>query len=1141
MALNKRTRSGGVAAFVKDLADLDHGERLRRISLAAREQSPEQLAAMVDSLRAFGDYGAHISLVLAKHAKRSDLAEAFLTHESAFVRSHSVAALFTSGATDEQLVTAYAGSARIDQERIVSIARRERRISLAAKLAESGVASPTDEVRLLPLRPAQQVEDLLAGVEHLVTNWSALARAHPEVILRHFFAQLASTPLTLHGARLLQWKSSYTALSDTRPEQLVELFLHSANPDLAILGSCLPRLMRRAPDAVSRLLTSSTNLNGVLNRKAVRKELRNLRPLDASTGLPSALVALAQRFGPDQHSLALLLSAVKPSLRSLLLAVAFGDRSIDQFLLHDDVLEVLPAVERSLHVQRMLQLPEVVSDPLRTVALSSFLPFDALPTQVTELTARSDANDRATGYRAIILSARRARRPEAITLMLIRLQKLRNDQDPVRSQALSALAEIHPSQFTNDHGPALLALAVAVIEARDTSYYSTSALTKIMNGIIAQHAYDASGALFEAALESLSKIAQRSGSLYFPSLVGVLPPAKVAQFLAALLPFAKQRAAKDREQLVISIAAALGRLGWDHPELQAVLRETAVKGSSTSIAESAIRLYLGNPVTRATRVRELVSADESVLLLRPVADVVNWHMQSLLTPMLDRRRLRGRFSSSRQVQTVQLLGGAFDRWNPDQHRMYRDVLASTLSNKGNTAYDAINAVQSAAALPSLGMPFLQDVLVRSHDDIRLFEAALGSLAKTDRPDAALSELLTHAGSDRARVALYGAGYAARRCRPGHSVPLLERVALDPGAKITSRKEAIRLLAVHQSAIADRALVGLVSNSATLHKDLRIALCWAGLRRSDSVWAQPAVDQLAVGSIDERQALLKLMPLHIAPAQRASIARHLVRFTEDEELSIRLGAFHALLGWIGDADSIEPCAYRSLTDFKDPAWRAAGALWVSLWRVGRANLTRDLVSTLVARLEAPGLDLDVPSLERLEFLALQIRMQQWPELVMRSSDVQEIVSLLSQRPEVLHLAGQLSAAVEDWTKAITPNMAFTNTPLLANAYGAALANSLDRRIREVGSLGWTSAAVFSSVQTMLADERGNVRLVAVHLLRVGATRMGWPEPWKAILVAARRDADTDVVRLAFDIRVQGRSVGQGEHEGFVVGDDSESLN
>ncbi|WP_243710098.1 hypothetical protein [Micromonospora sp. KC213] len=83
------------------------------------------------------------------------------------------------------------------------------------------------------------------------------------------------------------------------------------------------------------------------------------------------------------------------------------------------------------------------------------------------------------------------------------------------------------------------------------------------------------------------------------------------------------------------------------------------------------------------------------------------------------------------------------------------------------------AIRAAAPVSGAG----RELVLRHPDapEVVIAEAALGALVWTDRPAEALPVLLRYADGDRARVALYAAGRAARHAAPSRLPGMLGEV------------------------------------------------------------------------------------------------------------------------------------------------------------------------------------------------------------------------------------------------------------------------------------------------------------------------------------------------------------------------------
>ena len=254
-----------------------------------------------------------------------------------------------------------------------------------------------------------------------------------------------------------------------------------------------------------------------------------------------------------------------------------------------------------------------------------------------------------------------------------------------------------------------------------------------------------------------------------------------------------------------------------------------------------------------------------MLHLDEIAQTANWKSQHLLEPLLTGRPQRGRFGSKRDVTMVPLLSGGFRRWNPAQMQAYARLVTALVSNPNTSARGRHAAIRIGATIPEFAHPFAEaQVRVDPTDGPRV-ESALAALAWSDGPDLGIPNLLGYANTEYARVALYSIGRAVRRSLAASVGTQMSAVALDDRSKVTSRKEAIRLIRQFRPPGADTALSALVNQPAgELHRDVRIALAWAAVQNPRSPWTPAAFTALADGGRDEQFALLQFDPLVLAP-------------------------------------------------------------------------------------------------------------------------------------------------------------------------------------------------------------------------------------------------------------------------------------
>ncbi len=883
--------------LVKELHGLDHADRARRVGQLGNSLAADELHAFCAELiegSKYGDFGAQTAVALARHGNVTDVVLEALAHPSVLVQRHAMRSVHHLALTDDQIGAAYLGSAPVHRPICIALLRNGQRFELAHRLVSLTTQTDRAKSQLLTACDEATAREVLPSVAHAVSSWSGLARAHPDVLLSFAQSEISAAPASQQLANLRRFSSAFGALALLRPEGLLALVGSVADDPGFLLATELSHLIRVAPrQAATYILGLHDPTYIIINRRIGRcLRLVENEPSGASPG--PVMRALARRVGDNHSTLAELLRSAPPSQRGALLEEAFSERSIDAVVLDDALMEILPTTVRTQQARRMLMLREVTADPAITFRISSYLPFVEAWPLLEAMTKRSDADQRANGYQRMIVCATLSRDPAAFTQTMQHLTRLKNDQDPVRMQATSTLRKIPAVRFRDEDAPALASLTECIVDARDTSWSTRSNLQSVLVEVLLTSAMRPTGILFQSALTSLVRLAGRDGTLPLPPLAERLQERHVGAFVDALLPLAKTRALTDHEGLTISIARCLGRRGWNHLGLQSLLESIVFKGT-VSGATSAAELYLANPRFRVARAKALVSKDPSYLHIAAVSQVANREAQHLLNPLLTGKALKGRFASKRNVATVPLFYGSFQRWSPAQVEAYGGLLVRLANTKGATAWEQVGAIRTITQLPEIASTLINAEVTNQPADVPRLEAAIAGLANTDRPQSSIGTLVSFAATDRARVAIYALGRAARRSRAVDSAPLLIQLAKDAKTKITSRKEAIRLLGELRSADVDGALATLTAEPE-LHKDLRIALGWSALANGGAPWFLLVMQSLSTGSLDEQQALLDLHPLRVPADRRALVAQEVVSLTQSTDPTIRKCAYQSLAAW-----------------------------------------------------------------------------------------------------------------------------------------------------------------------------------------------------------------------------------------------------
>lgn len=1079
------------------------------------------LSPLLDQLSAESEYHHRLALLAAATAGDHERQRAALSHRSPRIRSFAFVHLRPLDLSPDALLRAFLDGSADDRRRLRRFVNRGSR----ADLAEAVI----DEVRhelgdregaaLLATCGEATVRRLLPEVLYAMTSLGSLARRHPGPLLDHFESTLAGLP---SGERDLFWLEVGTALAPLAladPGRVLRL-VEEWGPTNVIPYSLQPvlgRLVRAEPARVASLIVKNAHVLGKYWQVNVALG-RNARCFAHGDR-----VAVARALRDVGEILFFqFLKGLAPSDRGRVFEDGLADRDTSNTTWSPANLEVLPHAVRHAEARRILGLGKVRRSDLDRLWYSSFLPFLEARALLEPELSRARAEDRGHGYRLLISSARRERSAKAFSEVLRLTSRLQNEQDPVRLAALQALEAVSAVQITDEHLDGLRVLAMAVVEARDTSAATIHTLENFAYKLLADNAQEPGSPRFQFAVAVLDDLAGLRGSLSLPNLRRLLPAAASTVYVDALLPRLERDAGREKYEMSIALAESLGRRAWDSPGLQGLI-ERATSATKESVARSAIRLWLADSRTRSERVGRLVAGDESTVVVPAVLDSIARSRQDLLDVVLRSRPLLGRFWKA-DVQFVPVMSAPFDRWLPRQVEAYRAALDDLVATVGTPARSRTAAVGVLARLPVIGSRAVRPYL--NSDDVSLQEAALAGLAWTDQPADALDELLTYAGSDRARVAVYAVSRCARFVvRPELGSPLAGLLE-SPDAKVTSRKEAARLLGTHRPPGWVEALIDAGMKDG-MHRDVRIAVGRAlrGALDDDRVWR--VFSRLSAGADDEARSLLLTRPSQIPPRHRSRYADLVVAATRSARQQVRSDAFRLLGAW--SPWSTEATALAAVKAIEDLAvggdeWRpAVGALRDML----RNGAGWDDAEALAARLAGrkddvtfdAGAERDRPSWQRL--VAVVDAVTGLPARD-RAAHRDRIVGLADRVAEAVTFSVEeltLRFAALDWADAGSVLAAvggrIDHHPLLAPSVLAALGRALDG-----DRAMWTESEIGASADHLIDQTSLGTGALAVQLVQAAGMRSGWAPEWRRRLRSLRSHVEGDVATLARSVLTAG---------------------
>jgi hypothetical protein len=1073
------------------LDPLPYRERMRRLAQWARH-APDRARVCAD-LRGQGPYERQLALVAALVARDTDgvLAAAHDPHPS--IRGAALTATLRAGLPLGELADRPAAERR----RIYRSLRRRPAPAVAdALITEVRVRFGDDEAAaLLPACGADTVRELLPDLEHAL-DLDRLVRRHAGVLLDRVRERLAAAPVELRGR---VWVDAADAVLRCDPAQALDLLeRYAAEGSLPGSLDAYGRLAAHDAGRVVRLLTAPGRAAWLRRSMLPPALLRRIAALPTDE-----LAPLAARFREHDRALAALLDALAPSRRGELYDRALAEVDRTALVPAAELMAVLPTPVRIREATRVLGLPRIREREAEVRAWSAHLAWPDASAALADALRSGDAEERAHGWALLVAAARRSRDPLVVAELVARLGRLRNEQDPVRAAALGALAAVAPL-LTADTAAGLTRLTTDAVDARDASAATTRALSTLAADVLQHHVNVPP--LCEWALLTIDLVGTGASVPVLRRFDTVLRRGQETLVLARLRGWVEAGIARGRYGPLFALTLAFGERAWRLPELQELLRRATGRHTLPSVARTAIGLWLADPATRAERVGEVLADDPSAVALHPVWATVCAARTDLLDRVLDRPP-RGRFVD-RGTRWVPTWAGHPERWLPRQQARFVALQEQVVADAGQGVWQRAAAVRAAAAVPGAG----RELVLRHVDaaEVAIAEAALAALVHTDRPDEALPVLLRYADGDRARVALYAAGRAARHVPPSRVAELFGAVLTGP-AKVTSRKEAARLLGRY-GPVGAMATLRDAYTAPDAHRDVRAAIVSAAGDRLDAEPSWTVLRAAVDGSREERRAVLGTWPYTIAQRHRRRYAALVVEACRALDREVRRAAFGQLGEWSPWLDGVGDLVVDRLTDLGETLAPIEAA---NLLKAGGDPVLGAALARLVDRDAAddrPGDPVaDRPARRRIELLArgAVIRSRSRPAGADRSLLV-EPARWLAGRPGFTGTATALLVDLGRLDNLDEVAGLCAGRPVLALRTAERVGDRL-RGLAESPDPALVAGTVGGL--TRRGDLAGG--LFAVALVRHGAG-LGWPAPWRDLLTGLRRHPDADVREEAYAV-------------------------
>ncbi len=1054
--------------------------RLRHVATTARALAgTPELDELLSGLAERDEFARRLAVHVAAIAGHRDHVRRELGARETSVLRSALRAAMRLALPAEAFLERLPGMAAATRRQLYQAVRRHQATALAdALLPVVRERYGDDEAAgLLAVCSAPPLREL----EHAAVNWPAIGRRHPAALLDLVEAELDEAPASAWQTIWWHRADGVAPAAEQLPERVLDLLervlphVRAVRVPIALVGV--------APDRVARILAQ-----GKAQQPHSRRFWRRLGGV-AEAGL----VAVGRRLNDLQ--LRHFLHALPPSRRVAVYRAAVGERPDVPFA----VLDELPVADRAAEARRLLGLRRVADSPAGRLAATARLTWDEAAPTLLEATKRATAEERAEAYPLYLHAAAASRDPEAFAAVLATLTRLPNEQDPVRVTALKALAKVPAWLFRAAEAPLLTKLMTDAAQARDSSWATLHAVRELANALIRQGAVARETALVEAGLDGLELLGEHHAHFHLWGLYRELPRGAEHQLFAVLRPRMLADARRDQYAMVLALAEGLDRRAWHMAELQDLVGRSRF-AAQESVARRAIGLWLAPTASRDARAEQVLSDDISAITLREVRDAVALRRTDLLDLVIG-QPVRGRFHTS-DVVHVPFYTGCFHLWMPRQIAAHAAQLAAIARSRQHPVHSRVSAVMALRRAPGTA-PVLRKLL--RDKEVPVAEAALSALAWTDEPADVLPELLAFADTDRARVAVYAATRCARFTTSDRLRSLLAPMLR--GKKVTSRKEAVRLLAEHK---VPGALAELAAIWPDAHRDVKRAIVSACRWFLDEEAAWDLLSAAADGEQAVAHSLLELPPQFVAQRYRAryaSLVRAVAVRPEPDVAGRALALLPLWSRW--DAGGTDVPA-DLVTDLANTAtWEPAlGALLVGCeedFTPLRAVVAR-LLSTLDSFDAAP--DRDLPARQRIRKI-VQLLGDNRVSAAHRAFERLLAADLAAPMPrEAIRLAG----SAVDWRGTdvldqVLAVVALGTRPLLAVEVRDVLQRQLHRDVHEI------SAADVHDLAVALASP---APLVALSFTRLAGDRNGWPEPWRALLRRLRAHTDPDVREAALAV-------------------------
>ncbi|MEV4947321.1 hypothetical protein [Streptomyces sp. NPDC053755] len=1144
------------------LDPLPHAARLRYTAVTAHRLAARGgLRPLLAALDARGPYERRLAALAALAGGEPEHLAARLGDPDPVVRRYAMRCARRFPVPDAAVEAAYDDAPAVVRADLARLLRDGRRSALAERLvlrvrAEYG---DRDAARLLPgCSPeftARILPELARAPEY--EDWSTLAVRHPGAVLDHAVRALGGLPARLRDRWWKRHAAGIAAALPAAPERVLDLLERYGPAELpGPVSDRLGSLVAVDAERVARWLADPGRTTGRWERTPGRAVIRQLVAAD-----PPSLPRLGARWF-HRGAFETMLRSVPPARRSVFVdAVAAAGDPRRHIRAHAQVLALLPPTERHTRARAEVEACRAEGASCWELwdSLTLLPPAEARPELLAAL-GTGDAEERGAIWDGLTLNAGHTRDPEQVAEVLaLAAGRLANERDPVRADALSAIAALPAPLITaalevgdasgRTGAHSLERLCLDALRARDCSSRARDTIRTLAVTLLstaaegaaagggnttaepagAPPAADGDAAALRAAVRVVEALTAHTGTVELGPLTD-MPGGGVRVVLDALGPWLDRAAARGDVTPLLALVRSCGHRAHRVPALQDRLAQALRVCPDQDFGEIAAA-WLADPATRGDRVAELLTREPSAAFVPQVLAVLAAERTDLLDLALhERPPSHGRFPVAGTSRPLPAFRFA-DRWLPRQQRAAVRLAAAVIADPGRGLDERAALLRAVAPVPEHGRATLRRYTASTdRAEPVLTAAALDAAAHTDDPASALGALLDHAGDDGAVAAWAAAGRAAAHARPTRVAALLrDLLTRESGVKVTVRKAAARLAATRLPPAAATALLAAVGRTPGIHPDVHTTLVGLAvtLLPAEEMWAL-LESAAADGPEAARRTLLDVNPADLSPYHRSRYGGIIARLPFLAEEQTALQALFDLRDWVQCTPAAGAALADVYTDLASPlgprraghglAEVAQSGLPHPLGGMKPGSLLHDVVDRLLALMaagepEGGGGEGDLPARRRLEALLgtsihdrrlcadLARRLAAEPAVTAtRTSLLVRAIDLEAPEPELRLSLDHVVAAIE-------------GRPVLA----VRVAEELEEAHRYGGPLG-DAAPVLAAIRALGGDHGLVQGLLATGLATALGSRQNWSDPCRSVVVELRRHPEREVREAAYATRL-----------------------